>query len=181
MRAARRNEGGVMNLRITSGGIALIGCAIGAPEITAMTPDSDPDLSRMRQRLGALSVPFVPNAGQWDARAAFAAQTFAGTLFVTTDGQLVYSLPGRQVDDPTVDTAEKGPPVPTTSTTNHARLQRAGTRAPGGVLTETLVDGEGRALTLTPQGLRPQPTRVSYFIGSETSRHQSALATFEQV
>src|SRR5258706_7928448 len=137
MRAARRNEGGVMNLRITSGGIALIGCAIGAPEITAMTPDSDPDLSRVRHRLTAMSVPFVPNAGQWDARAAFAAQTFAGTLFVTTDGQLVYSLPGREIDDATMNPAENGPPIRATSTTNPAHLSRIRTRGPGGVLTET--------------------------------------------
>ena len=54
-----------------------------------------PTLATAQQKLAAMSVPFVPNAGQWDARAAFAAQTFAGTLFVTQQGELVYSLPGR--------------------------------------------------------------------------------------
>ncbi len=48
-----------------------------------------------QQRLAALVVPFVPNAGQWDEQAAFAAKTFAGMLFVTTEGKLVYRLPGR--------------------------------------------------------------------------------------
>ena len=47
----------------------------------------------MLQKMNRATVPFVVNAGQWDKRAAFAAQTFAGTVFVTTDGALVYSLP----------------------------------------------------------------------------------------
>jgi hypothetical protein len=42
-------------------------------------------------------VPFVQNAGQWDKRAAFAAQTFAGTMFVITDGRLVHRLPGKSL------------------------------------------------------------------------------------
>jgi hypothetical protein len=50
-------------------------------------------------KIAERSVPFVPNAGQWDARAAFAAQTFAGTLFVTKQGELVYSLPGKPIAD----------------------------------------------------------------------------------
>jgi hypothetical protein len=57
-----------------------------------------PTLATAQQKLAAMSVPFVPNAGQWDSRAAFATQTFAGTLFVTTDGALVYSLPGKLID-----------------------------------------------------------------------------------
>ena len=40
----------------------------------------------VQQRLAALAVPFVPNAGQWGERAAFAAQTFAGKLYVTQQG-----------------------------------------------------------------------------------------------
>lgn len=52
-----------------------------------------PELANAQKRLASLSVPFVPNAGQWDARTAFAARTFAGTLLVTTEGKLVYSLP----------------------------------------------------------------------------------------
>ena len=51
------------------------------------------DQAGMLSKASLSAVPFVANAGQWDARAAFAAPTFAGTLFVTTDGQLVYSLP----------------------------------------------------------------------------------------
>lgn len=48
-----------------------------------------------RASLAGLSMPFVPNRGQIDPRVAFYAPTFAGTLFVTTDGELVYALSGR--------------------------------------------------------------------------------------
>ncbi|MBK7473239.1 MAG: hypothetical protein IPI73_24045 [Betaproteobacteria bacterium] len=37
----------------------------------------------------------VPNAGQWNEQVSFAAQTFAGTVFLITDGKLVFSLPGN--------------------------------------------------------------------------------------
>lgn len=63
-----------------------------------------PDPATLK-KIAALSVPFVPNAGQWDARAAFAAQTFAGTLFVTKQGELVYSLPGKP-EVPPIDADE---------------------------------------------------------------------------
>lgn len=51
------------------------------------------------QKLSRATVPFVVNAGQWDSRAAFAAQTFAGTVFVTKKGELIYSLPGKPIPD----------------------------------------------------------------------------------
>lgn len=52
------------------------------------------DRSGVARRLAALSVPFVENQGQIDSRAAFYARTSAGTLFVTREGGVVYSLPG---------------------------------------------------------------------------------------
>src|SRR5438105_2197629 len=51
-----------------------------------------------QRRLASLAVPFVPNAGQWDSRAAFAAHLSAGVLFVTRDGQLVYRFQGAASD-----------------------------------------------------------------------------------
>ena len=44
--------------------------------------------------LGNAHIPFVVNRGQVDERVAFYAHTFAGTVFATREGELVYSLPG---------------------------------------------------------------------------------------
>ncbi len=48
--------------------------------------------SAVAASLAPMQVPFVENCGQWDARVAFAAETGFGTVFVTREGQLVYSL-----------------------------------------------------------------------------------------
>ena len=56
-----------------------------------------PTLAAVQQKINALSVPFVPNQGQWDRRAAFKANALGGALFVTTEGALVYSFPGKPV------------------------------------------------------------------------------------
>src|SRR5205823_6363701 len=61
---------------------------------------SAPDLAHARTSLATLGVPFVPNLGQWDSRAAFAARTLSGTLFVSTQGKLVYSLPAADSSRP---------------------------------------------------------------------------------
>jgi hypothetical protein len=134
--------------------------------------------SAMREKIARLSVPFVANAGQWDSRVAFAAQTFVGTLFVTRDGQLVYSLPGKpragQVRAPAGAPAADGGPS-------------FEARPTGWVLTETLVDADDnpRALSqsalATPAGFRPMNAKVSYRIGRDRSRHADLLDTYEGV
>jgi len=134
-----------------------------------------------RARIAALAVPFVANGGQWDQRAAFAAQTFAGTLFVSREGQLVYSLPGKPISDdaPAVRTALK-----------HGQTMPA-RRGAGWVLVETLVDGtdairhvEGplhRRTSTPPAGIHPLPGKVSYSVGDDTRRHANGLDSFERV
>ncbi|MBP8297760.1 MAG: hypothetical protein KAX84_16730, partial [Burkholderiales bacterium] len=110
----------------------------------------------MQEKLATMSVPFVPNAGQWDARAAFAASTLAGTLFVTNEGKLVYSLPA---------TAAPGD-------TSNGRAW---------ALTETFVSAAGHALHATPGGDRPGMAKVSYFTGGDAKRHRAGIGTYERV
>lgn len=45
------------------------------------------------QKTQKLQMPFIVNEGQTDERVAFYARTFGGTVFVTKDGEIVYSLP----------------------------------------------------------------------------------------
>ena len=45
------------------------------------------------QKMKGLHVPFMANDGQMDERVSFYARTFGGTVFVTKDGEIVYSLP----------------------------------------------------------------------------------------
>ncbi len=50
-----------------------------------------------QQALSRNAIPFVANKGQHDDRVAYSANIFAGTLFVTKEGQIVYSLLGSEV------------------------------------------------------------------------------------
>ncbi|WP_374008261.1 IPTL-CTERM sorting domain-containing protein [Delftia lacustris] len=52
-----------------------------------------PDTAQAQQALQGLAVPFEANSGQFDARVAFAGRTFAGAVYVTRQGEIVYSLP----------------------------------------------------------------------------------------
>ena len=50
--------------------------------------------SAVQTQLAGVAMPFIANEGQVDARVAYYASTFAGTLFVTHQGQLIYALTG---------------------------------------------------------------------------------------
>ena len=71
--------------------IAAAFAAIGILATTAAGAGSKPpDIARANPQL-----PFLANAGQLDPRVAFYARTFAGTIFATHSGEIVYSLPAR--------------------------------------------------------------------------------------
>jgi len=126
-------------------------------------------LSAAQQKLARVGVPFVPNTGQWDRHAAFAARTLAGTMFVTTDGKLVYHVPGQAL------AVVSRPARPM------ATAEQAGPPAPGWSLIESFVDAQGAPLAATPQGAQPATAKVSYFSGREASRHQPGIGTYDRV
>lgn len=128
---------------------------------TTVAVPTAPNLDAVKQRINVASAPFVPNAGQWDARAAFAAKTFAGTLFVTTDGKLVYSLPAAP------------------SSAGGSVLESQTHRAVS--LTESFVAPDGETRISTPHGYRPAESKVSFFIGNDASKHHADLNTYDRV
>ncbi len=157
-----------------------------AMQVCASVPDH-----ATLNKVAKLAVPFVPNAGQWDARAAFAAQTFAGTLFVTKQGELVYGLPGKIIvgADPNAQISrDVGVNLGALGRSSQSdRRWSPATRTRGWVLTETLVDANGQPRTMSqstlqaPAGYRPMEGKVSYAIGSDTSKHADNLNTYERV
>jgi hypothetical protein len=59
---------------------------------------NQPDQERAKQSLAGLQIPFITNESQLDPRVSYYAPTFAGTVYVTHDGKIVYSLPGHDKD-----------------------------------------------------------------------------------
>jgi hypothetical protein len=133
--------------------------ARGTP-ISAKTGPADEE--RLRQRIGGVGIPFIVNRGQTDPAVAYYAPTFAGTVYVTREGEIVYSFPGR---------AEDGRDSPGPS-------GRAAVRAPrvGWTLTETPAGGRAR-----PMGEERAATGVSFFIGNDPARWKTGVATYDSV
>ena len=104
-------------------------------------------------QLEHLAMPFIANAGQTDPRVAYYAQTFAGTVFVTHDGTIVYSL-----DAPAGSSSQ-----------SHAH----NSLAPGWTLTERLQN----TAALVPQAEGQGPARVNYFIGNDRTQWRSGVGT----
>ena len=138
----------------------------------------------IRQVLSGLSVPFIANQGQTDGRVAFYAPTFAGTVFVTTTGEIVYSLP--MPEDPPPARAPGGPggasssrspaPAAENATGDRAREESPGPRSRL-VLTETLVDARAPKV----EGEGSSATNVSYFRGDDPSRWTRSAPTHDLV
>src|SRR5215471_12619444 len=124
----------------------------------------------VKQSLSGLSVPFVANSGQADTAVAYYASTFAGAVFVTQNGEIVYSLPGETGSAARpgrlTESLPKGNSFPSSS------LSPA--RESGWSLTETPVGGRAH-----PSGTIRGSTRVSYFLGADPARWRSGLPTFD--
>ncbi len=62
------------------------------------TGDPKLDSAAFAQKTKKLQIPFLANNGQVDEQVKFYANTFGGTVFVTKDGEIVYSLPNNSSD-----------------------------------------------------------------------------------
>jgi Beta-propeller repeat len=137
------------------------GVLLNAPEANSSSIDETVALAAKQRaqasaRLAGTRIPFIENNGHGDPNVKFSATTFGGTVFVTRDGELVYSLPEKS-------TSARG--------TNSSASQR--TR--GIVLTEELVDGNVTEIL----GETRAPTRVSVFRGNDQAKWRTAIATYE--
>lgn len=128
---------------------------------TSQAGEPLPGLAAVQERLASMRAPFIENTGQMDPQVMFYAATFAGTLYVTERGTLVYSLPGPGQRDHPVATQMSGRPFQSPRS--------------GWTLTETFVGGHG-----TPRAGTRNGANVSYLVGS-ADRHRSALATYNDV
>src|SRR3989304_3532531 len=63
------------------------------PVLTANEPAIKPTNQEFAMKTARLQMPFIANNGQMDEQVIFYAKTFGGTVFVTKEGEIVYSLP----------------------------------------------------------------------------------------
>jgi hypothetical protein len=94
-----------MKYKLTTG-LAVLCCifisltmVLFAPTLSLANTNSQRS-AEIKSSMHTLRMPFVANQGQMDERVAFSAKTFGGTLFVTHEGELVYSLAGPGKNSP---------------------------------------------------------------------------------
>ena len=123
-------------------GILFLGfLGIFAHDFLAGKGHSEAEKERVNNALGRLSLPFIANQGQVDKDVAYYAPTFAGTVFVTHKGEVVYGLPGKRE---------------VSNTRDKAAVNQAN---PGWSIVESFIDGKSH-----PLGQGVGPARVSYFL-----------------
>jgi len=121
------------------------------------------------QRLAVLERGWVPNDGQWDERAAFAAPGYFGTTWVTQDGELRHVASKRE-DCEKQRPGAREPDVAIRRFQNPCPVQ-------SWVLSERWVGGKVQGI----RGEEELETRVSYFIGNDPARHRSGLPSYRYV
>ncbi len=136
-------------LLMAMGGISQ---AFSAPDL--MKTKEEGQAERLKTALSRVSIPFIENQGQTDGKVAFYARTFGGTLFVTKDGELAYSLPKYEKDET-------------------GKAESAG----GVALKERLIGS--KPVNLKGESL--SQTKVNYFIGKDPSKWKSSINTYEIV
>ncbi len=105
-----------------------------------------------------LRAPFMPNEGQVDERVAFHANTFGGSVFVTREGRIVYSLPDSRNAD--------------SGNTQHGLRNEPAIK--GIAIQEELVGGMIGAI----QGEERAITNVTYFKGKDPSSWKGNVPTY---
>ncbi|MBK8738776.1 MAG: hypothetical protein IPM02_04170 [Betaproteobacteria bacterium] len=146
MQATATGKPKLPSLQLLVSGLIALAASAGAFAVAASTG----------ARLASIGVPFIANQGQVDSRVSFYARTFAGTVFVTGDGRLVYSLAGSRQQP-------RATPVASHATVTGWTLSESFTTAPA-----------------LPVGMRPAAARVSSFVGPAAATRPD-LPTYESV
>lgn len=113
------------------------------------------DQEQLRKRVGGVHGPLIANPGQTNPAVAYYAPTFAGTVYVTKEGE-IYSLPAPRKEG-AIGSSRVG--------------KAAGT---GWTLTEMPV--RGRAPVAAERPAEPQ---INYFIGNDPGRWRTGIPAYE--
>ncbi len=124
--------------------------------LTKVNPSPTPSVpskEAVSAKLATLERGWVKNEGQWDERALFSAPGYFGTTWITKDGQLLHVAVKQE------ECKEKVCP------------------SKSWVISERWVGGKVQAITPEEE----LPTKVSFFVGKDPSKHKTNLPTYRYV
>jgi len=119
---------------------------------------SVPSKEAVSAKLATLERGWVKNEGQWDERALFSAPGYFGTTWITKDGDLLHVAVKKEECKEQTTKAKACP-------------------SKSWVISERWVGGKVKAITAEEE----LPTKVSYFIGNDPSKHKTNLPTYRYV
>jgi hypothetical protein len=122
---------------------------------------TDQDKQKILEKVYDLGMPFIANQGQVAKEVGFYAKTFGGTVYVTRQGEMVYSLTKKEQDQAFAkgDKEKKGPNVKVC------------------VLKERLVQAKKISLV----GMEKSDTKVNCFIGSNKDKWKTNVTSYNSV
>jgi hypothetical protein len=117
-----------------------------------------PSKEAVSAKLATLERGWVKNEGQWDERVLFSAPGYFGTTWVAEDGQLLHVAVKKEECKGKTAKAKACP-------------------SKSWVISERWVGGKVQAI----KGEEELPTKVSYFVGNDPSKHKTNLPTYRYV
>ncbi len=132
------------------------------------------------QKVKKLQIPFIANKGQIDKKVKFYANTFGGTVFVTKDGEIVYSLPGGKNEEFGSVGVNGLTPMLGSEQGKDTRSRDVDARSePNKILTlkETIVGGKINEV----KGEKKAITNVNYFKGKDPSKWKTSILTYDVI
>src|SRR3990167_7483305 len=167
------------------------------------TGDPKLDSAAFAQKTKKLQIPFIANNGQVDKQVKYYAKTFGGTVFVTKEGEIVYSLPRNSSGLGVRGSENQEARCMIQDTRNMSNITRrvscilhhesntpyctncllagiakhTGRDTQGVAIKETLVGGRVQEIT----GNEKAVTKVSYFKGNDTSQWKTNISTYDVV
>ncbi|MBI5376572.1 MAG: SBBP repeat-containing protein [Candidatus Schekmanbacteria bacterium] len=138
--------------------------------------NTNPDASKILAKTANLKIPFVENQGQVkDNGVKFFAQTFAGTVFVTDKGEIVYGLVKPEEKSKSAESKSQKPEKnESPSNPPFVKGEKGGFKSLS--LRETLVGLQN----LSIKGESKAATQINYFVGDK-SNWKKNIPTWESV
>ncbi len=139
--------------------------AFGATKPSSTEPNKVKDNKVILEKAFKIQMPFIANQGQIaDENVRFYAKTFGGTVFVTDQGEMVYSFPVTEPKQPL-------------STMNPRERHPKPKDAKVCTLREKLVE----SLSAVPKAIDKAETKVNYFINNDKSKWKTDITTHNEV
>ncbi|OHB71796.1 MAG: hypothetical protein A2W23_00015 [Planctomycetes bacterium RBG_16_43_13] len=142
------------------------------------------DKDAFMKKVSALQMPFIENQGQIkDKSVRFYANTFAGTVFVTDKGEIVYSLIKTDPRPQTIDHRQKDktPNLPTGQAGTEHRQNISELQTPDSITRAVaLRESLERHKDSKIEGINKAETKVNYFKGAKEN-WRTNISTWQEV